>query len=95
MLHNHLRNFTSHELRIDFDSTDQPHNRADRINEFGRGIEIGGYHIGGFGNPPDTIALCKGTINGSPKKRYRKKYFFLGHIEKLLRGTGMDGPDTR
>ena len=57
MLHNHLRNFTSHELLIDLDSTDKADNGSDGINQLGAGVEIRSDHVGRFGNAADTVTL--------------------------------------
>ncbi len=48
------------ELVINFDSPNQADNGSDGVNQFCAGIEIRCYHIGSFGNTPDTVALCKG-----------------------------------
>lgn len=44
MLHNHLRNFTSHELAIDLDTADKTDDSTDGIDQFCGGIEIRGHH---------------------------------------------------
>ena len=56
MLHNHLRNFTSHELLIDLDSTDESDYGTDCINQFCAGIEISGHELCRFG---DTCRTCR------------------------------------
>ena len=59
MLHNHLRNFTSHELGIDLHASDKADNGTDGVNQLGAGIEIRSDHVGSFRNSTDTVALGK------------------------------------
>ena len=57
MLHNHLRNFTSHELGIDLHASDKADNGTDGVNQLGAGIEIRSDHVGRFRDTGDTVAL--------------------------------------
>ena len=59
MLHNHLRNFTSHELAIDFHASDKTDHRADGVDYFRAGVEIRTHHRGGFVNTCQTVSLRK------------------------------------
>ena len=59
MLHNHLRNFTSHELLIDLDSTDESDYGTDCINQFCAGIEISGHELCRFGDTCLPVSLRK------------------------------------
>lgn len=78
MLHNHLRNFTSHELAIDLHAADQTHDRADGVYQLRRGVEIARYHTRGLVDTRKAVALCKGG-GGSQKKGCREKKMFLRH----------------
>ena len=60
MLHNHLRNFTSHKLAIDFHASDKPDDRADGVYQFRAGVEIGTHHRGGFVDARDAVSLREG-----------------------------------
>lgn len=73
MLHNHLRNFTSHELVVDLDAADQAHDGADGVDKFGAGVEIARHHIGGILDARQTVALrqrggCRGENDGRRQK---------------------------
>ena len=57
MLHNHLRNFTSHELGIDLHAPDKADNGSDGVYQLGAGVEIRSDHVGRFGNATDTVTL--------------------------------------
>ncbi len=59
MLHNHLRNFTSHELAIDFHAADKTDHRADGVDELRARVKITGDHRGGFRDARDTVSLCE------------------------------------
>ena len=64
MLHNHLRNFTSHELVVHLDSPDKPHDRTDGVDEFRGWVEIARHHVGGLVDARQAVALGKGRGNG-------------------------------
>jgi len=57
MLHNHLRNFTSHELGIYLHATDKADYGTDSVNQLGAGVKIACDHIGRFGDTADTVTL--------------------------------------
>ena len=57
MLHNHLRNFTSHELAIHFYTSDKTDHRADGVDEFRAGVKITGDHRGGFVDACQSVSL--------------------------------------
>ena len=59
MLHNHLRNFTSHELAVHLDTADQTHDRADGVYQFRAGVEIGTHHRGGSLMPAMPFPCAK------------------------------------
>ena len=59
MLHNHLRNFTSHKLAIDFYASDKTDHCADGIDKFRAGVEIRTHHRGGFVDACQTVSLCE------------------------------------
>ena len=59
MLHNHLRNFTSHEFSVHFYTADKPDYCADGVDEFRAGVEIGTHHRGGFGDACNAVPLCE------------------------------------
>lgn len=59
MLHNHLRNFTSHELAIDLHAADESDHCADGVDEFRAWVEIRGDHGGGFVDACQSVALCE------------------------------------
>lgn len=77
MLHNHLRNFTSHELGIDLHASDKADNGTDGVNQLGAGIEIRSDHIGSFRNSTDTVALGKCPIETSSVMAAKKNLFFM------------------
>ena len=64
MLHNHLRNFTSHELGVDLYPTDKSHDRTDGVDEFRGWVEIARHHVGGLVDARQAVALGKGRGNG-------------------------------
>ena len=78
MLHNHLRNFTSHELAIHLYSSDKTHDRTDGVDEFRGRVEIGSHHVGGLVDPRQAVALGKGRGNGKQQDGCNKKMSF-GH----------------
>ena len=78
MLHNHLRNFTSHELAIHLYSSDKSHDRTDGVDEFRGRVEIGSYHVGGLVDARQAVALGKGRGNGKQQNGCDKKMSF-GH----------------
>ena len=57
MLHNHLRNFTSHKLAVHFHAPDKPDDRTDGVYQFSSGVEIGTHHRGGFVDARDAVSL--------------------------------------
>ena len=61
MLHNHLRNFTSHKFLVDFDSPDQADYGSDGVDQFRGRVEIGGYHLGGFVDSGHAVTLGKSS----------------------------------
>ena len=77
MLHNHLRNFTSHELAIDLDASYESHYRADGIDELCRRVEIRGHKIGCLRDARHAVALCKGGNVCSRQKDCQNDLFFL------------------
>ncbi len=66
------------EFIIDFDTADQPDDCADGVDELRAGIEVGRYHVGGFGDSTDAVALCEGAC-GSHDEGRRHKNLFLCH----------------
>lgn len=58
MLHNHLRNFTSHELLIYLDSANEADYSTDCINQFCAGIKISGHELCRFGDTCLPVSLC-------------------------------------
>ena len=58
MLHNHLRNFTSHKLVIDLDPADKADDRSDGVDEFRTGVEIAGHEVGSLIDARHAVALC-------------------------------------
>ena len=58
MLHNHLRNFTSHELAIYLDAPDKPDDSADGVDEFRAGVKIAGHKVGSLIDARHAVALC-------------------------------------
>ena len=59
MLHNHLRNFTSHKLAIDFYASDKTDHRTNGLDKFRTGVEIRTHHRGGFVDACQTVSLRK------------------------------------
>ena len=59
MLHNHLRNFTSHELAIDFHASDKTDYRADGVDQLGRRVEIRRDHLRSLLNAGHAVALLR------------------------------------
>lgn len=57
MLHNHLRNFTSHELLVHFYAADQSHDGPYGIDQLGQRIEIGRHHRSGLHDAGSAVAL--------------------------------------
>ena len=57
MLHNHLRNFTSHELPVHFHPADQADHRTDGVNQFRPRLKIRGDHLRGFGDARLPVSL--------------------------------------
>lgn len=87
MLHNHLRNFTSHKLVIDFYPANQAADCPDCVHEFRSGVEVTGYHTGGFGDARLPVTLCVGTYNGG--KESRRQEDFLSHCDLFfMPGSG-------
>ena len=84
MLHNHLRNFTSHKLGIDLHASDKADHGSDGINQFGSRIEIGSDHVGGFSDTADTITLGESPCRCKQHHGCKKESFF--HVSKLLIG---------
>ena len=78
MLHNHLRNFTSHKFLVDFDSPDQADYGSDGVDEFCGRVEITRHHVGGLVDTRQTVALGKGRGNGKQQDSCDKKMSF-GH----------------
>ena len=78
MLHNHLRNFTSHKLAIDLDAADQADHRANGVDQLRGRVEVAGYHTRSLVDTGKAVALCKGG-GGSQKKGCREKKMFLRH----------------
>ena len=59
MLHNHLRNFTSHEFSVHFHATDKPDYRADGVDQLGRRVEIRRDHLRSLLNAGHAVALLR------------------------------------
>ncbi len=57
MLHNHLRNFTSHKLAVHFYAPDKPDDCTDGVYQFSSGVEIRTHHRGGFVDARDAVSL--------------------------------------
>ena len=64
MLHNHLRNFTSHEFPVHFHAPDKPDYRADGVDEFRPRVKIAGDHRGGLVDACQTVSLREGGGGG-------------------------------
>ena len=60
MLHNHLRNFTSHEFSVHFYASDKTDYSTDGVNQFHSRIEIGTHHRGGFVDARHAVSLREG-----------------------------------
>ena len=91
MLHNHLRNFTSHKLVIYLYPANQPADRTDGVHEFRAGVEVAGYHVGSLRNAGDAVALRESGGDGGKEKCRRKKNLVLSHnsiMFELWRGDG-------
>lgn len=80
MLHNHLRNFTSHELPVHLDAPDKAHHRADGVDEFRRRVEIRCHHAGGFGDARHAVALSESGDVGSQQKGCEDNLFLFDVI---------------
>ena len=78
MLHNHLRNFTSHKLAIDLDAADQADHRANGVDQLRGRVEVAGYHTRSLVDTGKAVALCKGR-RCSQKQGCREKKMFLIH----------------
>ena len=76
MLHNHLCNFTSHELVIHFYTANQAADRPDCVHQLCSGVEVAGYHVGGFGNARLSVTLCIGTYHSGKESRRQKDFLF-------------------
>ena len=72
MLHNYLRNFTSHELVVHFNASNQTYHCTDSIDKLRSGIEVACYLLCGLVDARKTVALRKGG-NGSQKQDRRKE----------------------
>ena len=79
MLHNHLRNFTSHKLAIDFYASDKTDHRTDGVNQFRPRLKIRGDHLRGFGDARLPVSL-RHCAHGSQYAGRRKKDSFLFHL---------------
>ena len=91
MLHNHLRNFTSHKLVIDLDAPDKADHSPHSVHEFRAGVEVAGYHVGSLRNAGDAVALRESGGDGGKEKCRRKKNLVLSHnliMFELWRGDG-------
>lgn len=85
MLHNHLRNFTSHELPVHFHAPDKPDYRADGVDEFRAGVEIRTHHRGGFVDACDAVSLREGGGGcGNQKCRREDKFLSVVLVHKLF-----------
>ena len=89
MLHNHLRNFTSHELAIDFHASDKTDHRADGVNQFRPRLKIRGDHLRGFGDARLPVSLCVGTYHGG--KYSRRQEDFLSHCDLIFNAGAAGG----
>ena len=83
MLHNHLRNFTSHELVVHFNASNQTYYGTDGIDKLCAWIKIACYHLCGFIDTCHAVALGKGGIGGKQQNGCEKK-MFLGHKSFLF-----------
>lgn len=59
MLHNHLRNFTSHELLVDLYSTDQSYNGTYRVDQLCERFEVARNHLCSFRDTRRAVALSE------------------------------------
>ena len=85
MLHNHLRNFTSHEFTVHFHAPDKPDYRADGVDEFRAGVEIRTHHRGGFVDARDAVSLREGGGGcGNQKCRREDKFLSVVLVHKLF-----------
>ena len=95
MLHNHLRNFTSHKFIVDLDAPDKADHGPHGVHELRAGVEIAGYHVGSLRDTGNAVALRDGRGDGGKEKRRRKKNLFLAHNSIIFEcGAGMDRPRT-
>ena len=61
MLHNHLRNFTSHKLVVDLDASDQTYNGTNSVDQLRPWIKIRRNHVRRIIDPSQSVAaLCEG-----------------------------------
>ena len=79
MLHNHLRNFTSHEFSVHFHAPDKPDDRADGVYQFRTGVEIGTHHRGGFVDARDAVSLREGGGGCGDDECRREDCFFVSY----------------
>ena len=82
MLHNHLRNFTSHELPVHFHAADESHHRTDGVDEFRGWVEIGCHQTCRLGDARHAVALCEGCPCSHEKGREQENLFC--HNDKLF-----------
>ena len=92
MLHNHLRNFTSHELAVHFHASDESHDRADSVYQFCHRVEIGCYHTCRFRDACHAVALCEGGACSHKKGREEENLF--RHNKLFFVPEGWIGPPT-
>ena len=64
MLHNHLRNFTSHEFSVHLYASDKPDYRTDGVDQLSARVKITGHHRGGFRDTCDAVSLREGGGGG-------------------------------
>ena len=86
MLHNHLRNFTSHKFVIHFYPANQAADRPDCVHQFCSGVEIPCDKVRGFGDARLPVALCIGTYRSGKDSRRQKD--FLSHCDLFLMPGG-------
>ena len=65
MLHNHLRNFTSHEFAVDFYGSDQPHDGPDCVNQLHGRFEVAVYHLRSLTDARRAVARLRRSCQRS------------------------------
>lgn len=86
MLHNHLRNFTSHKLAIDFYASDKTDHRADGIDKFRAGVKIRTHHRGGLVDTRHAVTGSGGTESGEDSGKEDESEAGLEVVELVVQG---------